>query len=180
MKILHKASEIETKRIIFFDLDGTLINTSSGKTFPEDLTDFRIKKNVLDNILKMKKVEYIFIASNQAGIGTFISREQFELKFKTIMNFIKNYIYLTRSNIVIDGLYCGAKGSNSKNRKPNTGMLERSMKGIDIPKEDILMIGDASGIHNETRDDFSDSDLRTARNFEIDYMDIQDFEAFED
>lgn len=53
-------------------------------------------------------------------------------------------------------------------------MLERCVKGLDYPKESMVMCGDATGIHNETRDDFSDSDFRTARNFKIDYIDIDD------
>ena len=53
-------------------------------------------------------------------------------------------------------------------------MLERCVKGLDYPKESMVMCGDATGIHNENRDDFSDSDFRTARNFKIDYIDIDD------
>ena len=33
-------------RILFADLDGTLITTASGKTFAEDCTDFRIRKKI--------------------------------------------------------------------------------------------------------------------------------------
>ena len=34
--------DFETKEVLFIDLDGTLIKTISGKTFPENITDFRI------------------------------------------------------------------------------------------------------------------------------------------
>ena len=40
-----------------------------------------------------------------------------------------------------------------------------------ILNEDFIMIGDASGKEGQ----FSDSDLRTAENFGIDYMDVNDF-----
>jgi hypothetical protein len=42
-----------------------------------------------------------------------------------------------------------------------------------FPKSKMLMIGDASGKPGQ----FSDSDKRTAENFGIDYMDINDFIA---
>lgn len=61
-------------------------------------------------------------------------------------------------------------------RKPNTGMLENLVEryvGDDIEyiKQKSLMIGDASGKEGQ----FSDSDKKTAENFGIDYMDVNDF-----
>ena len=41
----------ETKKVLFIDLDDTLIKTISGKTFPENITDFRIQLSVLDKIV---------------------------------------------------------------------------------------------------------------------------------
>ena len=42
----------ETKKVLFIDLDSTLIKTISGKTFPEDITDFRIQLPVLNKIVE--------------------------------------------------------------------------------------------------------------------------------
>lgn len=42
----------ENKKVLFIDLDGTLIKTVSGKTFPEDITDFKIQLPVLDKIIE--------------------------------------------------------------------------------------------------------------------------------
>ena len=44
--------DFETKKVLFIDLDGTLIKTISGKTFPEDITDFRVQLPVLDKIIE--------------------------------------------------------------------------------------------------------------------------------
>ena len=48
-----KSMNLNEKKILFADLDGTLIQTASGKTFAEDVTDFRIRKDVLDKIKAM-------------------------------------------------------------------------------------------------------------------------------
>ena len=48
----------------------------------------------------------------------------------------------------------------------NRGIIEN---GIETDK--MLMIGDASGKEGQ----FSDSDKKTAENFSIDYMDVEDF-----
>lgn len=42
----------ENKKVLFIDLDSTLIKTISGKTFPEDITDFRIQLPVLNKIVE--------------------------------------------------------------------------------------------------------------------------------
>lgn len=34
--------DYKNKKVLFIDLDSTLIKTISGKTFPEDITDFRV------------------------------------------------------------------------------------------------------------------------------------------
>lgn len=44
--------DFENKRVLFIDLDSTLIKTVSGKTFPEDISDFRIQLPVLDKIIE--------------------------------------------------------------------------------------------------------------------------------
>ena len=44
--------DFEAKKMLFIDLDGTLIKTISGKTFPEDITDFRIQLSVLNKIVE--------------------------------------------------------------------------------------------------------------------------------
>lgn len=153
--------------ILISDLDGTLITTASGKTFAEDLTDFRIRKDVLDKINEIPRLFAIIIVTNQGGIPQYISKEEFELKLKTIQFFIKEY---TNKNVVTR--YCASLDKNDPRRKPNIGMLEETVgKFCDWMKGAILMIGDASGKPGQ----FSDSDKKTAENFGIDYMDVEDF-----
>ena len=82
---------LKTKKVIFCDLDGTLIETISGETFSKGIWDMRIKFDVLDAIKKLNP-EYILIVSNQGGIESgFIDRDNFKNKFEYITRAIKEY-----------------------------------------------------------------------------------------
>lgn len=158
-------------QIIFCDLDGTLIETISGETFPKGIWDMRIKFDVLDAIKKLNP-EYIFIVSNQGGIESgFID----ELDFRTKLTYIA--IAICRyCRCECYTMYCDTNNKSDPYRKPNTKMLETLLEdyvGDDVEyiKQKSLMIGDASGKEGQ----FSDSDKKTAENFGIDYMDVNDF-----
>ena len=159
----------ETKKVLFIDLDGTLIKTISGKTFPEDITDFRIQLPVLDKIKeKMPNLVYLFVVTNQGGIGKFVSYHDFDTKISSITNFSAGYLLCD----VGDYMYCPSNDNNDPLRKPNVGMLEAMCEGwCVLDKQEMLMIGDASGKPG----DFSDSDKKCAENFGIDYIDVRDF-----
>lgn len=162
--------DLNTKKILFADLDGTLIKTASGKTFAEDCTDFRIRMDVLDKIKGIKSLEAIIIVSNQGGIPDFVDESDFRVKIYTINTFIQRYCHkLTTYE------YCTSKDSVDL-RKPNTGMLDEALKhrpfeGFFFAKSEMLLIGDASGKPGQ----FSDSDKKCAENFGIDYLDVEDF-----
>ena len=71
-------------------------------------------------------------------------------------------------------MYCASMDKDNPYRKPNTGMLETLLKTYvkKVPDfKEMLMIGDASGKEGQ----FSDSDKKTAENFKIDYIDVEDF-----
>lgn len=162
-------------KVLFCDLDGTLIETLSGKIFPKGIWDMKFKFDVLDAIKNLAP-EYIFIVTNQGGIEKgFVNKRNFEFKMEYILRSIKEY----GINSFIEYNYCPFNDKDNKYRKPNIGMLsslcERyiaSKKPIPkIANIDCLMIGDASGLEGQ----FSDSDKKTAENFGIDYLDVNDF-----
>ena len=159
------------KKIIFCDLDGTLIETISGETFPKGIWDMQIKFEVLDAIKKLNP-EYILIVSNQGGIESgFVNAHDFRAKSEYITRAIREYC-----GCECYAMYCESNDKLDPYRKPNVGMLESLLEryvgdDFDYIKQKSLMIGDASGKEGQ----FSDSDKKTAENFDIDYIDVNDF-----
>ena len=157
--------------IIYSDLDGTLINTISGETFPKGIWDMQIRFEVLDKIKEIKP-EYLLIVSNQGGIESgFMDDYDFRAKLEYITRAISEYC-----DCECYAMYCETNDKSDPYRKPNVGMLERLLEryvgdDFDYIKSVSLMIGDASGKEGQ----FSDSDKKTAENFGIDYMDVEDF-----
>jgi len=158
-------------KIIFADLDGTLIDTISGATFPKGIWDMKIRFDVLDKVKELKP-DYVLIVTNQGGIEKgFVDEVGFQIKLAYINKSITEYC-----KCECHAEFCIANDKEDKYRKPNTGMLEHLTEtfvgdDIDYIRTVSLMIGDASGKEGQ----FSDSDKKTAENFGIDYMDVEDF-----
>ena len=158
-------------KVIFADLDGTLIETISGETFPKGIWDMRIRFEVLDKINEIKP-NYLLIVSNQGGIESgFVDEYDFRSKSEYITRAIREYC-----GCECYAMYCNTNNKSDLYRKPNTKMLEMLLDDyvdydFDYVKPESLMIGDASGKAGQ----FSDIDKKTADNFGIDYMDVNDF-----
>lgn len=155
-------------KILFADLDGTLIKTRSGELFSKGIWDMELRFDVIDTIKKLNP-EYVFIVSNQGGIEKgFVDEFHFCVKLGFIVHSIEEYC-----DTAVDYYYCSSNNKYDKNRKPNYGMLENALTEYDInyDKSEMLMIGDASGKPGQ----FNDSDKKTAENFGIDYLDVEDF-----
>lgn len=157
--------------ILFSDLDGTLIETISGETFPKGIWDMKIRFDVLNAIKKLNP-QYVFIVSNQGGIDNgFVNQIHFNNKLDYICSSINEYCVCH-----CDAIYCITNDKSNPNRKPNAGMLSSLTEvyfddSRDYVKSASIMIGDASGKEGQ----FSDSDKKTAENFGIQYMDVDDF-----
>lgn len=158
-------------KILFADLDGTLIKTKSGETFPKGIWDMEFRFEVLDAIKKLNP-DYILIVSNQGGIESgFVDDHDFRVKSEYITRAIREYC-----NCKCYSMYCETNDKSDPYRKPNVRMLERLLEiyvgdDFDYIKSVSLMIGDASGKEGQ----FSDTDKKTAENFGIDYLDVEDF-----
>lgn len=161
-------------KIVFLDLDGTLINTLNNEPFPRGVWDMKLNFHLLYK-LKMLAPAYIFIVTNQGGIEKgYVDKHNFEDKLQYISDCVMEYM---DNKCVCKGSYTYENDKNNRYRKPNIGMLEHLLinstfdKDYPISKKDMCMIGDASGKEGQ----FSDSDKQTAINFGIDYYDVNDF-----
>ena len=168
---MNMNEKLKNKKVIFCDLDGTLIETISGESFPKGIWDMRIRFDVLAAIKELNP-EYILIVSNQGGIESgFVDGRDFKSKFEYIARAIKEYC-----GCECYGMYCETNDKSDPYRKPNVLMLEDLLEAyvgddFDYIKQKSLMIGDASGKDGQ----FSDCDKKTAENFYIDYVDVNDF-----
>lgn len=138
-------------KLLITDLDGTLIETLSGDTFPKGIWDMKLKLYVFEAI-KNYAPDDILIISNQGGIEKgFVDKEMFEYKFDYISNALEDY-----TDISVSAYYCESNNKRNVNRKPNIGMIKEYMDFIEYMNNDedeeekivydtILMIGDAPG-----------------------------------
>ena len=148
-------------KIIFADMDDTLIQTYTKETFPKGVWDMVFKFDVLDKIKELNP-EYLFIVTNQGGIGEYVDKEHFETKCQYIADSIQEYTGIKK----VDWTYCSTTDKNDPYRKPNNGMANtltlsnHLFLNTDFIAKDCLMIGDADGSEGS----FSDSDKKFAEN----------------
>lgn len=167
--------ELNKKKVLFCDLDGTLIETMTGGVFPKGVWDVKLKLDVWEQIKKkLPNVRYIFIVSNQGGIekGS-VNEDSFRNKLRWVCSAMKDYF--SKTVIKVEGVFCPTNDSLDEWRKPNIGMYqymtEVYLAGKNVSKDDMIMLGDASGKPGQ----FSDSDRISAVKFKIDYTDVEDF-----
>lgn len=138
------------KNIIIFDLDGTIIKTKSGKTFPINLNDWIFN---YDNIVKhLNNLDntIIGIISNQKGLKSDSQIADWQTKLNNIMTHINFHFVF-------------ASFKDDRYRKPMIGSWEYIkdfLKGLEVITTHIIYVGDACGREN----DFSDTDIKFASN----------------
>lgn len=158
-------------KVLFCDLDGTLIETLSGRAFPQGIWDMRFKFDVLDAIKRLSP-EYVFLVTNQGGIALgHLSSSSFSQKLNYVCTVVSDYCGISQCS----GAWCESMDPFDPRRKPHPGMLwevlRRYPAALRIPAQSYLMIGDASGLDGQ----FSDTDRMTAAVFGIPYMDVSEF-----
>jgi len=137
--IEYKSPQLKhSTRIAAFDMDGTIIVTKSGKTFPIDKHDWKLFHSKVQEKLKCLNsagTKIVFI-TNQNGISKgHITENDFKGKMEAIIK---------RLNVPIQVLALIKKGIH---RKPNTGAYEWLIKEGNggLPVEEFFYVGDAAG-----------------------------------
>jgi D-glycero-D-manno-heptose 1,7-bisphosphate phosphatase len=153
--------EGKTKALLF-DLDGTLIETKSGKTFPVDAGDWKFREGVLErarlSFHPAHGTTHLLIITNQGGIEAgYHTQEEIENKLEIIVAQIKQAI----PEAVVNFYYCPSM--TGPDRKPNPGMINRAAQEYDLDLSRCLMVGDM------------DSDKEAAANAGVSYLDINHF-----
>jgi len=146
-KRLNYAKKVFTKNLhkpaVFLDRDGVL-NEDIGYLYK--YKDFKWNKNIIKILYHLQKRYYIFIVTNQSGIG----RKLYKISdFNLLHQELK--IFLAKHKVYIDDVYyCPhhpifGKGIFKKNclcRKPNNLLVTNALNDWPINKNKSFMIGD--------------------------------------
>ena len=135
--IYYRPNEIiHGQKVVIFDVDGTIIKTKSGKTFPIDKDDWLLwHSNVKTKLNQLidDGVRVIFL-TNQNGIDTGkTNKTDFKLKIESIL-----------AKLEVDIEVFVVAGS-SIFRKPLPGTFYLLKEYLGMKSENILMVGDAAG-----------------------------------
>ena len=151
---------IKNKRILLFDFDGTLVETISGGLYAKDLTDMKIKQDVVNRALDLMEqngVKYFGIISNQCDVGVgFVSDEDIDAKINYVLRCVHDLAVKRGIRDVVYGHYeCFSIDEHDPMMKPNPGMVYKALGACRLMMDGVtykdietmtLMVGSASGL----------------------------------
>ena len=133
------------KPAIFLDRDGTLNDYTEGK-YIFKFKDFKFKNGTIEILKKLTNRFYIFLVTNQAGIGknVFTQNDFINLHRKIKFFLIKRKIYFNEIEFCPYHPLAKIKKYKKKSlfRKPGNLMVERLKKGWEINLRKSIMVGD--------------------------------------
>jgi len=137
MKSKNILNIMKMNKAIFLDRDGTL-NVDKGG-FAHRLGEFELIDGVVEGLSLLKKKFYLFIITNQSGVGLkkFTENDLKKFNGKLINELKKEKIEIKKI------YYCIHKPEENCNcRKPKTKMILDAAEEFDIELKKSFMIGD--------------------------------------
>jgi len=128
-------------KAIFLDRDGVINRDPGFGDYIKSWAEFEFLPGSIDAIKKLNEHGYeIFVISNQAGVGRGLySQEALNEITKNMLKEIESQGGKIRSVS-----YCTHQpDAGCDCRKPNTGMIKRATKGLDIDLKNTYFIGDS-------------------------------------
>jgi|TARA_B100001093_G_C26811277_1_gene1007670 D-glycero-D-manno-heptose 1,7-bisphosphate phosphatase len=128
---------VRKKRCIFFDRDGTLVETPKNKLRKpksfNNLNQIHLKTEVIDICKKLKKKYFLMLFTNQPDVKR---KKNSKINVENINLFLKKKLSL--DYILVN------YSDDEKNyfRKPNPGMLFYAKKKFDIDLKNSYVVGD--------------------------------------
>ena len=133
-----------TRPALFLDRDNTIIN---DKGYIHNINELKIKKNFVNTLRKInKKNIYIFIVTNQSGIGKgFFTEKQFfnfQLELKKRLYSLDIFIDDVQFCPFHEDAKLKIYRKKTNLRKPGNGMLLNLFQNWSLIKKKSIMIGD--------------------------------------
>jgi len=170
----RSAGLIGSCKVAGFDIDGTIITTKSGRRFPIDANDWKVRYSVISSRLQqlVKDGYKIVFFTNQLGIKKGkLSINDFHSKIASLVDLLNVPVLVM------------AACESDINRKPCVGMWNQFCQnfngGIGIHKADSFYVGDAAGrLENwapKMKKDFSCSDRKFAANLSLPFYTPEEY-----
>lgn len=131
----------DTVRTLFLDRDG-VINVRLIDNYVKKTEEFKFIEGVPQAIAKFNKIfDYVFVVTNQQGIGKGLMTEK---ELTDVHNYMLSELK-KHDALITDVFYCPHKQQdNSFYRKPNVGMaLSAKKKYPDVNFRNAVMVGDS-------------------------------------
>lgn len=128
------------QKAVFTDLDGTLIETLSGRKFPLHSEDWKFIDNTLAALKHYVNKGYkICIVTNQGSIEQgYLTEKVFLRKINTVCAGIEKLLSLPANTVT----YAYCTEMESYHRKPNPGMAYDMALELELDLKDCIMFGD--------------------------------------
>ncbi len=126
-------------KIVFIDRDG-VINVDPIGDYVKTWEEFRFEAGALEALKSLHDAGFkIIVISNQAGIGdgVYPEAELWDIHKKMLAELEDKGIHLYASHYCLHGKEAGCKC-----RKPETGLFEQAVQGLEFDRSRTYFIGD--------------------------------------